>query len=301
MIRGPVGVPELQVEAYKDLANVTRRLGDFEEAGRLLAIADAAADSTTEAEYQHAVVSFARSILLTDMQRWSEASKALHSARSVFEEADRRRYVLTFHQEAVIRSESGDYLGAAKTIGDVIGQVRSWGDRDELARLYCVAAYAWEGAGDLEAAQECLNKAMVLHAEAGASVEIAMDVWRLGSLMAKRQLYTEAYVQFTTARRMLEQLSLPKYILNLEFDVLEAKIAQGVTREEIATLCRRSFESSQKDLPVNAAHALAWLREAALLLDIETVRQVRTFVRDSHVYRDAAFIPPFMIKDSSLG
>jgi hypothetical protein len=48
-------------------------------------VADEVAETSSDRKYQHAIVEFARAIILTSMERFAEARNHLLSARQVFE------------------------------------------------------------------------------------------------------------------------------------------------------------------------------------------------------------------------
>lgn len=295
----PVPVYELRVEALRDLAYVTRRLGDFDEALRLLADAQETAEQCVEREYEIARIRFSRAIVLTDMQRFQDARAELLEARSTFEEADLRRYVLTFHQESIIHSMTGDFAAAAHTIANVIEQVERWPSRGdgaeqqrELARLYNTAAFAWQNYGDLDAAEEELRKSHAIHLRLGDTAELARDEWHTAAIEARRQRFDEAFAHFASARTKLERLGLVRDLLNLDWDVFEASIASGVDQRALRAQCERlASEAIAARLPVTAADAIAWLRSSASI-SRELATSVRAFVKSSEAYPSVAFIPP---------
>jgi tetratricopeptide (TPR) repeat protein len=277
----PLADPELRVRAWKDLAWVTSRLGDHLEAFQYLEIAESVASVCSDPAHQRAIVEFVRAIVLTNMERYAEAREHLLAARVVLETVDRRRYLLTFHHEAVIQAVTQDPRAAALAIESLIEEISSWGDEADIERLYVTAAYAWHRAGETPIAAEYVHKAAEINTRKGNAAEMARDIASQAALMAAQGDPAGAFPKFDEARAKLLALGLKRDLLILDFAYLRAKAAAGAEPRELHVLCTRLAEqASAAGLPVTTWEAIDWLRQISERLTAEDVTRVEALVRN---------------------
>jgi hypothetical protein len=284
---------ELRVRAWKDHANITSSLGEHANAIRLLETADAAAGSAADPEYQHAIVTFARSIALCRQERMAEAHAELVSARAVFERADRRRYILTFHQEAILKAGSGDPRAAAEMVMEVIRDVATWNDEPELAMLYTVAAYALGRANEFERAVEYVEKASEIHRKLGNRAEMVRDMQRHAAGMAALHRWDAAFAEYAEARAKMLEMGLKTDLLFLDLSQLRAKAAFGADARELHSLATQvANDALAAGLPMTACEATDWLRQISERVTPDAVEMVTNFLRKVELNPSLEFRPP---------
>jgi transcriptional regulator with XRE-family HTH domain len=285
--------PELRVQAWKDLAYGTSRIGSHDDALRYLEIADAAADACADPVHQGAIVEFVRSIVLTNMEEYAEAKKRLSAAREVLEKVDRRRYLLTFHHEALIETVTGDPRKAAEIIDRVIREISTYGDEAEMAQLYTVASYAKLKSGEPQLALEYLRKSQEISTRKGDLSEIARNLWREAAAIATLGDYETAFAKFDEGREKLMALGLREDLISLNLDCLREKAAAGAEPQELHALCSQiAGDASAAGLPVTACEAIDWLRRIAERLTVDDVDRVSSFVKVSQLHPARSFEPP---------
>lgn len=285
-----VGIAELRVQAWKDLAQVTSRLGDPQEALRCLTAADAAVLMCSDREHQHAIVEFVRAIVLTTAERFVEARKSLLEARPAFETIDPRRHLFTFHQEAILDALTDDPRAAAQTIEKLIEEVSLWDDETELARLYTVASYAWNKAGESQTAARYVQLAAEIHERKRYTAQMAVDMFRKAGVTAQ---LGEPTFDFDQAREKLIALGLKNVVVEIDFAYLQAKAAAGADARALHALCARlAADASAAALPVTACEAIDWLRRMSERLTANDVAKVQSFVSESEADPQRPFEPP---------
>jgi transcriptional regulator with XRE-family HTH domain len=279
---GRLSEPDLRVRAWKDLAWVTSRLGDHAEALRCVDIADSAAATCSDSEHQKAIVEFARSIVLTYMEQYTTAREHLLHAREAFEKSDRRRYLLTFHQDAIIQSATSDPRAAAQSIEGIIDEISSRCDEDEIARLCTVAAHAWSMAGEAQRAAPYVRRAAEINVRLGNTYEMALDLSRQAALTAELGDLESSFPQFERARKRILELGLQTELINLDFGYLRAKVAAGCDTQELHAMCSRlAAEATAAGLPISTSDAIDWLRQISEQLSMSDIGNVEALVSDA--------------------
>lgn len=294
------GVPELRVQAWKDLAHVTATLGNPEQALVCLQNADTAASQSANPDHQKAIVEFERSLVMLFAERYAESRKYLLAARPALERYDRRRFFMTLHQEAVLDAVTGDPRQSAQNIERLIEQAGMWNDADDqrrrddaMHRLYTQAAHSWSKAGDMKRAAEYTRKSAEIHARYGAAAEMARDAVREGIVIASLGDPAASFPKYEEARRQFIALGLHNELVELDFHYLQAKCAAGGDPRELHEICSRLVNAAiAAKLPVTACQAIAWLREISERMTPASVAAVRRFVEESQSRPDLPFEAP---------
>ncbi len=288
------GIPELRMQAWKDLAHVTSRLGDNEESLSYLERAEIAAAQSANPAHQKAIVDFERAIVFSLMERFDEARKRLLAAHPVLERFDRRRFFMILHAEAVLEAMSGDPGAASTRLEQLIAEAPSWNfDDAEMSRLYDSAGYALHRAGQTARAAKYVRLSAEMHQRSSSGAEMPRDIAREASLTAALGDPIASFAKHEEARRKLIALGLHRDLVEVDFHYLLAKCAAGADPRELHEICSRLASAAiAAKLPVTACQAIAWLQQISERLTPDSVVTVRRFVEESESRPDLPFQAP---------
>lgn len=262
VIETPVSVTSLRFDAWKDLSTAHRVLGDIDEAMRAIETAASLAPGCDEPEHCLAQCDFARAIILTTAERYSEASIANIRARAVFEQTDFRRFAQTFWQEAIILAKCGRLDDAARTFESLIGEVVARGNRRDLSDLYGNIAGVFAELGRPWMACDYLARSIEIDRTTGSRVSELRNTWTMGVVLRSTGRIDESIETLERAVAGYRELEMGIEIVRVELDIALARIERGDVNLS-AQMNALAVKTAGLHLPVSAATVVHELKAIA--------------------------------------
>jgi tetratricopeptide (TPR) repeat protein len=290
---GTVLAHELRVEAWKNYAWLLAYLGEYARAEDALDWADDAANQCADRRHMEAIVQLMRSILLSQMERWSEALPIAVVARQTFATlGDEDRRVKSVEQEALIRMKSGDAPGAVALLSGIVDLSA---DDMTRARWYSNIADALQMVGAIWVASDYLYKARQIHSRLNATTNLHHNTWVLARIMASASRLDESFRHFGDASGGFRALGAIDHAIRVDLDWSEAEIDHGAATS--ATYDRLRLAATyaiEKQLPVAKCRALEFLQMLGRDATVQHVRYVREFLERFASNPHTQFSPPEM-------
>lgn len=288
------GAFEVSVEAWNKKAWLLSYFGEYAQAEEALEWADAAATQCADRRHMRAIVALMRAILLSRMERWSEALPVVMAAKRDFVElADEGRRIKAIEQEANIRMKTGDAVGA---IDILLPLVTLDTDAATRARYYTNLASAMQLAGRLWGAAEYITKAREIHRAIGATPAIHTNTWILARILTSADRIAEAVNHYAEACEGFRQLEAIDSAIRAELDWAEAEIRGGVaTTSTYDRLRRVATYAIEKQLPVAKCCALQYLQTLERNVTAPHVQHVKDFFTAFETNPRLQFRPPEMM------
>jgi transcriptional regulator with XRE-family HTH domain len=285
-------VAELRVDAWKNLAHAAWKLGNFGEGFESLDKAQTFVDACSNPELQRAILDFVRAIIYSVMQRYEDSRNLLLKVQPIFEKHDRRRYLMSVHQQALLEYSVGNAGGAAILAESLLAETLALGDSREVSLLYTLAASAWFAAGDLDRAEKYHEKSFEMSLENQRPVDAISNLHLHANILAEKGQTKTAIRALTDARKRLAALGLTRWMIDADLDLLLLKAKSGANPRELQKLCRQLAEEAlAAQLPITACEAINWLRKVSAELTDDKVEWVRTFVKQSEEDPERPFTP----------
>jgi len=283
--------PDLRMEAWKNYGWLLSFLGEYTRAEHALFFAEDAAEECADRTHMLAIVHLTRAILLSQMERWSEALPIVTEARETFSRlGDSVRELKAREQEANIRMKTGDGAGAVAILAQIVDL-----PADELtrARRFGNIAHALELAGAYWSASEYIARSSAIHTRAGAMLMVYRDAWALARILSKTGRVAEATAQFQIAANGFRSLDAVDSAIRAELDQSEIELEHRITTEATYTRLRAAATYAvEKRLPVAQCRALAYLQERGRTATVSHVRYVRDFFVRLQTNPHVDFHPP---------
>lgn len=284
---------ELRVAAWKDLAWVLRRVGEYERATFALDQAEQAADRCADREAMRARVTLARSILLTSMQRLDEALPLLRRARATFlMVGDLDRYEMTLEQEANVLLSRKDGHAAVAILKKLVSEPT---DEATKARRFANLAHAFELAGALDTARTYLRKACAIHKKQGATFLRLHDAWTMGRILAKAGAIDRSISLLRFVATGMRNLDDHDTTIMVELNLGEIEVEhQRATAATFHRLREVADYAASKCLPAAELRALSYLEQLGATVRSSQIRYVREFIAALGRNPDREFVPPLV-------
>lgn len=291
----PLAIPDLRFEAWKDRATAHRRTGSHSEALRCIGIARAAAHQTTdEREHFLGVADFAEAIILTEMERYEEATRLLLRSRSQFAESDLRRHTATFWQDAIIAYRQGETERGMAIYETLIAAAITRGDERELADLYGNVALLFADTNPWLAC-EYLAKSIALDrgARPRRRVSELRNTATLGKLLARVGRLDEAVTAFQTAEDGYREIGMASSLVKVTLNGALARAARGDT-DLLPIFQQLATDATRMSMPVTLAHVVGELHRIAARQQMSgaVLDYTLMFLDDIDAYPSQPFIPP---------
>jgi tetratricopeptide (TPR) repeat protein len=296
----------LVAEALKEKSTALRLRGRFAEAMKSLAQAEreVRAGRTSldeEATYDIAQIRFARSIILTEMERPAEAMPDLLAARAHFAESNFNKYTATFFQEAAMLQRQGDIPAAIALFETLIAEAIERDHSGALSDLYGGIARCFAQAGEHWTACEYIARAKA-EAIAGGDLSIRRALqlaWTLATSLSSAGRHDEAFAAYEEAKVGYYQLGYDSSAIKVEIDMALARRRANPDDdlyEYFVGVCSRAQQSGAQ---VRAAHVVDELRTMAARRRLSTtvLEYAKSYMEDVATCPDLQFCPP--VSDSS--
>jgi len=281
--------------AQKELANALVARTNYIEALAALDRAEAHYSNVSASEFQLAVVTLVRAIVLQRLERADEAVDLVNSSAAVFlryEHAD--LYAQARMVEAMLLYSLDRHEEMRDVQLPLIKQFRASDRLDLLASVYNNLGFCYEALHQPSLAVEAFMNAEALYRELGMSAMLPTVRWGLGRMQCAAGSFEEALPMMVLARDDLARVGKTASVAKISLEVAELQIILGRNDEAAETLRPVSKLFLDAGIPsgaiaaANYAHELASLRKATPQL----IRQIRQYVKQLELQPGLPFCPP---------
>jgi len=267
----------IEAEAWKQLGNAHRYLSEFDAALRALDAAEKRLEGAAAADWERAIVRFARACVLCDMHRLDEAGVLAEETGAVFEQyKERRRAGHALLLKGTIEHRSMRFDDSVATFARAIDLLEQTDDLRGLASAYNNFGYSQSERGAFPSAVSALQKALSIFEELNLLGEIARTRCILASVLVSTQRYQQAGQLFSVGRRAFRELGMVEEAGIAGLDLADSMLAAGNPAEARAVVEEVVLEFRTASLSERAILALAYLRD---IVDTPRGREAVTVVR----------------------
>lgn len=286
---------ELRGLAWLRLASALEKLARYAEAIAALDVAVAQYDGLPNGDWHIAKTDYVRAEILRKIQKYDDALAAIDRAIMAFGRyGDRKWFINSQHIRTAILYKQGHCAEPIAILESLVPEVTESGSQAGIGRIYVNLANAYFSAAKYDEARSRYIVARQAFRKAGLITEELKVAWRLSSITARRGDHDSAVAELRAIRREFAALSLANESILVGLEIVESLLALEL-HDEIVSLARElANDAVDHDLPQQAAHALAYLREAAgrTSLTRGLTRYVRQYIEDLSEYQHLPFMPP---------
>ena len=278
--------------AQKGRANALRMSGWYSEALEALVVSEREFEAARYCRRELGYARYCRAAVLFKMERWADADRAVHSARSLLEaEHDRAGVVNCDILRACITLERGDldraremFLGLRKTVEarrDYRRLADVWMNLVicDLRRRYTFGAGHW------------LGRAVRKFRELGLASEVTRGRWCGATLALAQGQRPRALREFRAAAEEFEELGMPMDAAFVKLDLLGELVEEKKWREAEPIALSLADLFLKAGVGPSAATALEYLRDAVKRrsADRAVVNHVTRHIRRTEVFPAEVF------------
>jgi tetratricopeptide (TPR) repeat protein len=278
--------------AEKGRANALRMTGRYEDALRALERSERELAAARYCRRELAYARYCRAAVLFKMERWVEAYRAVHGARSLFEaQHDRAGVVNCDILKACITLEWGELDRAREMFLALRKTIEARRDYRRLADLWMNLVVCDLRRGDTFEAGLWLGRAMRKFRELGLASEVTRGRWCGATLALAQGQRTHAVREFRAAAEEFEELGMPMDAAFVKLELLGELVDEKKWREAEPIALSLASLFLKAGVGPSAATALDYLRETVKgrSADRDVVRRVRRHIRRVEVFPDERF------------
>jgi len=275
--------------AEKELANVLRVLGRFEEALASLDRATAHFEMTPASHFDQIGVDFVRATIWAATERYAEALRLAKSCAVEFREyGDVSREAHARILEAYVYALQGQPAQASALLDPLVAPLEDVGDHETLATVWSNLGACAIELRDWPAAIGFLEQARGVFQKLGHWLGEARSRWQLGNVHIGQGNYAIGIDLLSDVRVEFLGRHLPIEVVFVSLELVDALLATA-RLDDARAVCRTlPDECVRLGMPSNALAAVAYLRETSRALTPDRVRQVRSYFE--RFQKDAAVV-----------
>jgi tetratricopeptide (TPR) repeat protein len=284
---------QLEGAAWKEIGTAHRYLSEYDAALRAYDAAQRCFAGSSTLAHDHAVVDFARAIVLTDLGQHDDARRLIGEVMPVLRGfGDRRRLVQAVMMTGIIHWRQTRLTEARAAFDQALRDVGS-DDLHTKAALYNNLGYLCTDLGDFNEAVLMLHHARALFMELGMTGEVARTEWALARVLLRTAEFPRAIPILQRTRESFVERGMIEEAGLAGLNLVEALLATDKRDEARAVTERVLSEFRSAGLNARAITALAYLRDIlpAAGQPERAVHHVRTYLEQLRTEPSRAFLP----------